>query len=385
MNMKPVAKKDLLKVKPTRLPRTEVNRVSDLMEGEEQDPLASLADDVLEGRAERNAAVGSSVRSEVVIKEPQVNLKRSSIDELVEGSTYDLPLNILRETPLNARHHYFVTEVDHLAQKIMSEGQLVAATGYVDDGVVKVLDGGKRLRALRVANMDTMRVYIIKKPENARQAYLTSRSHNETRSTQTCFDDAFRFKQLLDEKVYGTQSELAKDVYGDEKKQWKVSRILSLNKLPQDLIKVMREGEEKDGEPLPRTANVSYAELIAECFSEGEDDDEEKIAKIIDVVHLVKAKGLSVKEMKSLLQSRLSGPKQRDKSESMPVSYGDMTGKIKAYKARGQVDFSIKGIPEGEVDKLIEVLKKAISEARAGDGNSGTNSQDDVRDGAQGA
>lgn len=357
------ASRALLRSKPTPLPKSSnLSRVGDLMEGDDTDPLGNLVDEVLEGRSERTTdGVSAQAAKEVVVATTSMQAVGLTANDLLPKKTYELPLSMLRETSLNARHHYIIEEVDALALEIMRKGQLVAASGFVEDGVVKLLDGGKRLRALRVANIDTMRVEIRERPESPQDAYILSRTFNLARSEQTCFDDAVRFKQLLEDRVFKSQAEIAEKVFEDKKKEWKVSRILSLNKIPQVLVRAMRE-DLPDGKK-PKTLMESFAEVVADSFTEGEEIDDTKLQKITEVVHQVNAKELSLKEMKALLASRLSDPKQREKSEAVPVTYGAVTGTIKAYRARGQVEFSIKGIPEGDVEKVMEAIKRALSDA----------------------
>jgi ParB family transcriptional regulator, chromosome partitioning protein len=79
----------------------------------------------------------------------------------------------------------------------------------------------------------------------------------------------------------------------------------------------------------------------------------------------VSEEDLSVKKMRELFESRMVGPKPRTQPTSITVKFGAADGSIKVYRSRGQVEFSIKGVPEDRLQELTERIQKAISEEAA--------------------
>lgn len=283
-----------------------------------------------------------------------VNRVPQSVHELVAGNTYNLPLGLLTDSPRNARVHYIQEEIDDLVLELQADGQEVSAWGYIDGDRVRIVDGGKRLRAARAAGLEFLRVDVNEKPESDKEIYKLSRKLNLKRSAQTCFDDAVRFRQMLDDGTFKDQEELGRELL-EGASQTTVSQILSINKIPAKIIWLMRE----DAKKLCQTA---FAVEVARHFREGEEVESEKLHTISEILRKVSAQDLSVKKMRELFESRLVGPKPRTQATSIAVKFGSADGAIKVYKSRGQVEFSIKGVPEDRLQDLAERIQKAITE-----------------------
>lgn len=282
-----------------------------------------------------------------------------SVFDLVVGQTYNLPLGMLIDSPRNARVHYIQEEIDEMVLELQSTGQNVAAWGYVDGDKVRIVDGGKRLRAARAGGLDTLRVDINEKPTSEKEIYKLSRKMNLKRSAQTCFDDAVRFRQMLDDGTFKDQEEIGRELL-DGASQTTVSQILSLNKIPEKTLRLMREDPKK-------LCQTAFAVEVAKQFRDGEEVEASKLHAISEVLRKVSEEDLSVKKMRELFESRMVGPKPRTQATSIAVKFGEAAGAIKMYRSRGQVDFSIKGVPEDRLHDLAERIQRAIAEE--GDGS----------------
>lgn len=279
----------------------------------------------------------------------------SSTAGLRVGETYELPVNLLKDSPYNARVWYSPEDVDVISVSMQQNGQDVAAVGYVDEsGKVVLIDGSKRLRAAKSGGVETLRVEIKPKPASERELYLASRRMNVERSQQTPFDDSVRFKTLLDEGLYSSQAELAKDV---GLSQSMVSYTLSLTKLPPSVIKVLREERTKKGEA--KLCQIAYAQEFAKMFDGTGVEGHELEDTAIEIARDVLAKDLSVRQTQDLIRSRMEGKRQRAQADKIALKYGNGAGTLKVFASKGQIDLSIKGVEPSKIEELrlkIEAL-----------------------------
>jgi ParB family transcriptional regulator, chromosome partitioning protein len=337
------------------------DRVSDLMKEVGTGSEFDLAGEVLATNAELSKApVPGHVAGRREVPAMPVATTTGmpqSVHELVAGQTYNLPLGLLTDSPRNARVHYIQEEIDDLVVELQANGQEVAAWGYIDEDRVRIVDGGKRLRAARAAGLESLRVDVNERPQSDKEIYKLSRKLNLKRSAQTCFDDAVRFRQMLDDGTFKDQEELGRELL-EGASQTTVSQILSINKIPEKLIRLMRE----DAKKLCQTA---FAVEVARHFREGEEVESSKVHAISEILRKVSEEDLSVKKMRELFESRMVGPKPRTQPTSITVKFGAADGSIKVYRSRGQVEFSIKGVPEDRLQELTERIQKAISEEAA--------------------
>ncbi len=279
--------------------------------------------------------------------------------QLRPGNTYTLPTSMLKDSPYNARVWYSIEEIDEISTSLQRNGQDVPVAGYVDeDGKVTVVDGSKRLRAARAGGVEQLRVEIRSRPESAKEMYLTSRRMNVERSTQTAFDDAVRFKSLLDEKVYAGQVELAADI---GLSQSMVSYTLSLNKLPPALVKVMREEKSKTGET--KLCQLGFATEFAKMFDGSGEEAQEKIDLAIEIAREILVKDLSCRQAQDLIRSRSETKRQRSTADKIALKYGNGAGTLKVFPTKGQLDLSLKGIEPAKLEELRLKIESLFSAA----------------------
>lgn len=323
--------------------------------------LSNNAEDSKTGRvmAENGARLGSEkiptgARDPVWVSSGLV----LSVSDIRVGQVHEVPLALIVDSPRNARVHYVQEEVDELATELQADGQKVPAYGYVDGDKVKIVDGGKRLRAARAGGLETLRVDIHEMPASEKEVYKLSRQMNLQRSAQTCFDDAIRFRQMLDDGIFKDQEELGRELLNGAS-QATVSQILSLNKIPQQILRLMRDDPKK-------LCQVAFAFEVARKFSEGEVPEPSKIHTISEVLRRVSEEDLSLKKTQELFESRLGTPKARVQGTFLRVKFGAADGQIKLYKTKGVVELSMKGVPEDKIQELADRIQRAITEESSG-------------------
>lgn len=279
---------------------------------------------------------------------PSAEQSRSGFSALsstvyVVGQTYDVPLHKLQRSENNARVFYSPEELDNMSKSLQANGQDVPAYGYVLNDKIVVVDGQKRFQASTSGGLPTLKVLITDAPEDEREEYEASRRINSERSTQTSLDDAFRWKGLLARGVYKSQVELAKRMQVDESV---VSRILKINRIPERILRNMSVQAQ--------VQHWTIAYEISNIFADPAFTDAPDDAAVLceDVIAQIVKNDMSRPQVMALINSKLKGPKTRDRAESSNVKYGDAKGTLKVFPSRGQIDLSFKGLPATKVEEL---------------------------------
>ncbi|MEJ8837661.1 ParB/RepB/Spo0J family partition protein [Ramlibacter sp. AN1133] len=281
------------------------------------------------------------------------------INALEVGKTYSVPLSLIDPNPYSPRYFYKPGAVDKTALSMEQDGQKVAVNGYVTpEGRVSLIEGGTRLRSARVIGAESLEVKIEQPPKDALELYNRAVDFHDQRTNHTGLDTAMLMRKLVDEKIVTTQDELAEKVKvnGQKPSRQLVNGYLRITKIPERLLLMMSEHE--------ATSSYSTAYEISALFiSEAYEKDPEKVEILAEgLVRDIIAKGLSYKNVRDIVASKLEGPKQRQRGNTTDVKMGDARGKLKVFDSRGQLDFSIRGLP---ADKLTQ-LKATIESICAG-------------------
>jgi ParB family transcriptional regulator, chromosome partitioning protein len=154
------------------------------------------------------------------------------------GQVIELPLKAIKHSPFNPRHFYLKSSIAELAVNLARQGQQQAIhviPDYDNPGSYFVSDGGRRVRALKEANHETVKALVIDLPIGI-QSYKLGYDLNVQRDSQTVFDNAIVWKRFLDEQHFQSQKELAEHLGLDEST---VAVALSIAKLPETIMQEM--------------------------------------------------------------------------------------------------------------------------------------------------
>lgn len=302
--------------------------------------------------ASEAGSVHAAQAPSVPLAQQVVHGPETDINDLQVGVVYDVPLNILQRSEFNARVFYSTEELDEMSKSLLSKGQDVPAVGYLKNGRITLVDGQKRYQAATNASLPTLKVLIAQAPANECEEYEESRRINLTRSSQTALDDAVRWKSMIDKGTYASQSELALKLNVSE---GNVSKTISITAIPERLLRMMSDHAQT------RTLSIAYEVsriFSAAKFKEAPDDAAYLAQEVIDEI---KKKDMGRNQVKSLIDSKLEGPKQRMRAEAMPVKYGEVKGTLKVFPSRGQLELSFSGLPEDKVNELKERVEQMLA------------------------
>lgn len=268
------------------------------------------------------------------------------------GKTYSVPLFNLQKSEHNARVFYSAEELNEMAKSLQEKGQDIPAIGYVKAGRVILIDGQKRFQAAANAGIPNLTVLMVEQPSDEGSEYEESRRINLHRSTQTALDDAVRWQILLKRGIYGSQDELAQRL---EISKANVSKTMGINRIPERLLRAMSDS--------PQTRSLSIAYEISCIFASDEVEhvSDETLALAEEVINETIRKELGRAQVKSLIDSKMQGPKSRVRSQAISINYGNTRGTLKVFPARGQLELMFKGLPEQKVEELRILIEQTLS------------------------
>jgi ParB family chromosome partitioning protein len=292
----------------------------------------------------RMSTTASNTNPEVVGAEPaKVGSSQDQaigVSYYLVGTTYDVPVGLVKSNPFNPRAVYTSTAVDSMASSLKAKGQRISATGYVDiHGGVTLIEGETRLRGARSAGLSTLRIEIRPQPTSDRSLYEEARAANVERRDQTPLDDAIKWKELLAKKVYPTQVALAKalDLSEDH-----VSRTLSLASLSSRVIHAVAEN--------PELLNSKMLNAIREYWEVLGDEN------TLELILEVAKNGLGYRDVTSRRKAAEKGPVKRPRSTREALSFLGAKGELKTFEEDGRLELSLKGLTSEAAHELTSKL-----------------------------
>ena len=265
-----------------------------------------------------------------------------SVDHLVPGQSYSVPVHLIRRSEIGARIFYKADEVDEMIASLRAQKQITPATGYVSGDRVVLIDGAKRHTACTQGGIDELIIYILPPPDSKTAEYVRSFVANHVRSEQTQFDDAVRFQALLDSGYIASQDELAELLQVHKST---VSKTLRLARIPDTYRRYMVEHAESF--PL----SVAYAlSSIFDCKDSNDQPlSDEQILNILDDVC---RRQLGVLAVEALVRDISKAKTTRVRSHQVPLQYGQQKGVLKINREKGDFAIQFKGLSPAQLDAI---------------------------------
>ncbi|MBU6438161.1 MAG: hypothetical protein KGQ77_11585, partial [Betaproteobacteria bacterium] len=205
-------------------------------------------------------------------------------------------------------------------------------------GRLMLLDGHRRHRACRLAQLSTLRVEIVVEPASAQAAYLKARRLNTERHGQSAFDDALALRNLLALGTYRTQAEYAQDTGLSIAA---VSKLFAIGNLPESIQAYIADHEEIQNQRL-------LYELHLYCQAAGE---EKALALLAD-----HASALTSTMIERAREREVSGPVQRARSATRSFSFHGVQGRIQRFDNGGRLEVRVKGLPPEHLHRLEQQM-----------------------------
>lgn len=281
---------------------------------------------------------------------------------LVVGDVVEISVGLLNDHPRGARLLYRHSEVDDTAVSLEQHGQDHSAKVWIAEGKAFVMDGGKRLRGARARGQATLRADIIDAPADMLEAWLESRRLNVERSDHTIYDDAVRFKEMLDEGLVKDQLELAAKVSpkeGPPRTQGYISQIVSIASVPRHLMAKLVD--------YPSLCSKNAAYQIARLFNADKKPETEEASRIIDQV-LAAAHAnpdLTAAEVKAIVEKALGNVKSRASSTAVAARAGEYEGKLTIIPERGVVRLEFEGIKDAADIAALRAMLERIEPTKS--------------------
>ncbi len=262
------------------------------------------------------------------------------------GSTYDVPISEIKVNPYNARRLMSQDGIDELSISIAKQ-QDTPAIAYLDDaGVVCLVDGHRRLEACRLAGKSSLRVEIQVRPVSTRDLYLASRRANVERKDQSPLDDALAWRVLLEDGVYKSQIEIARDLGIDETV---FSRIFNLGVIPKTIVRILADR--------PNLLNLRMLDAIRKYWEAAGDEQTEILILEID------NHDLSSREVDARRQALSKVKSKRSRAVSVPMKYAHGSSLLKRFEDKGKIQLEISDIKDKDlIEKISERLNQITKE-----------------------
>jgi len=261
-----------------------------------------------------------------------------------------VPLNLILSNPVPPRYHYPVSDIDKMKEMLSKDGQKISATGFLSDPAmgdrrVVLIDGETRFRGMRAAGLPTLRVEIKPPPESDQALYELARSANKDRRDQTALDDAMRWKELLERKVYASQRSLGLALGVPEDV---VSRTISLSSLSSLVVGTVAE--------FPDLLNLKMLVAIRE-YREVTDDDQ-----TMELIIEVAKNGLGARDVIARRKAAQvpESAKARPRAHREEIHYKGAKGELKAFDKDGRLELSLKGLSPETSAELTASLRKIL-------------------------
>jgi ParB family transcriptional regulator, chromosome partitioning protein len=309
-------------------------------------------------QAGQNAANG---RSSVIVSEDSDNDSTSvesadyrtwrRANRYVSGQVVDLPLKAIKASPFNPRHFYLKTSIAELAVNLAKQGQQQAIhviPDYENAGMFFVSDGGRRVRALREANKETVKAIVVDLPVGI-ESYKLGYDLNVQRDSQTVFDNAIVWKRFLSEGHFQSQRELADHLGLDEST---IAVALSIAKLPESVMHEMVARPDRFG------SNMAY-QITRYHAARGSD-------ATLRLINRITSDDLSTRQVADIVKGRATAqetpkPAGRQRyAQRLDIKLGGVTvGDLKSY-GEDRLELRLRGLSKEKRDELLHRIEAML-------------------------
>jgi ParB family transcriptional regulator, chromosome partitioning protein len=268
------------------------------------------------------------------------------------GQVIELQLKSIKASPFNPRHFYLKNSIAELAVNLAKQGQQQAIhviPDYENPGTFFVSDGGRRVRALKEANKETVKAIVVDLPIGI-ESYKLGYDLNVQRDSQTVFDNAIVWKRFLDERHFQSQRELADHLGLDEST---IAVALSIAKLPENVMHEMVARPDRFG------SNMAY-QITRYHSARGSD-------ATLRLINKITSDDLSTRQVADIVKGRASGqeapkpPGRQRYAQRLEIKLdGIAVGDLKSY-GEDRLELRLRGLSREKRDALLHQIEAMLS------------------------
>lgn len=267
------------------------------------------------------------------------------------GQIIELPLKAIKPSPFNPRHFYLKASIAELAVNLAKQGQQQAIhviPDYENPGMFFVSDGGRRVRALKEANKETVKAVVVDLPVGI-ESYKLGYDLNVQRDSQTVFDNAVVWRRFLDEQHFQSQRELADHLGLDEST---IAVALSIAKLPENVMQEMVARPDRFG------SNMAY-QISRYHTARGSD-------ATLRLINKITSDDLSTRQVADIVKGRASAqeapkPAGRQRyAQRLEIKLdGISVGDLKSY-GEDRLELRLRGLSRERRDELLHQIEAML-------------------------
>jgi ParB family chromosome partitioning protein len=269
----------------------------------------------------------------------------------VHGQVIELPLKAIKPSPFNPRHFYLKASIAELAVNLAKQGQQQAIhviPDHENPGTFFVSDGGRRVRALKEANKETVKAIVIDLSIGI-ESYKLGYDLNVQRDSQTVFDNAVVWKRFLDDSYFQSQRELADHLGLDEST---IAVALAIAKLPENIMHEMVARPDRFG------SNMAY-QVSRFHTARGAD-------ATLRLINKIASDDLSTRQVADIVKGRAStqetpkpAGRQRYAQRLEIKLEGVAVGDLKTY-GDDRLELRLRGLSKDKRDEILQQIEKML-------------------------
>ena len=284
---------------------------------------------------------------DAILKSPETDITAGDISgEFVVGAIAEIELDKIEVNPFQPRNEFDEMLLRELSESIKSQGIIQPVTvrklGY---NSYQLISGERRFRATKMAGLDKIPAYI--RVANDEQMLEMALIENIHRKDLNAIEIAISYQRLMDELSL-TQEKLSKKV---GKNRSTITNFLRLLKLPPVIQVALRDEQ------------ISMGHARALLPIESEKQQTKILNNIIE-------KGLSVREVESIVRELLNPTSKNDKkastnkipdeyrhiSDELSKQFGTKVNFQRNNNGRGNIVINFKS--DDDLDRILSLLNK---------------------------
>jgi len=253
-----------------------------------------------------------------------------------------IELGRIDENPFNARHVYRPQRIAELAASIGANGQDTPGTATIRNGRYVLVAGHYRFKALKRLNKPML--LLVKPGLTDRELYEISYRENKEREEQTTLDNALAWRDLLDNGIYSSETDLAAATGSSLPT---INKTMSTLKLKDEVLNIVRERPAEFG------ISIIYELVLLQDVAD--------VATVVETATAVLEGKLSRQGVQDL-RARYEVPKPARKPKQNSRIYkiqsnGQDVGSMKTWDS-GKVSLEVTLLDPDERHELISELQR---------------------------